>query len=208
MPLMPTPPAPAKGLLLVTMEPPAGLEEEFNDWYDTEHFPQRRALPGFESASRWVCLQGWPRWLAVYDLASPAALATPAYAAVSAGNSTPWSKRILPRTIGRQRIVAEQMGPGDVLTQPAGAAAALLLAGYRPQSDSAAFAAQAAAAAAAVPGLLQVRLFRQDVEGAPILWLLAETAGPVSWEGTRVALGTVAGIGAHLFNLYAPYFRG
>eukprot|EP01034_Spumella_vulgaris_P005546 gene5546-7080_t len=117
---MPTPPAPApaKGLLLVTMEPPAGLEEEFNDWYDTEHFPQRRALPGFESASRWVCLQGWPRWLAVYDLASPAALATPAYAAVSAGNSTPWSKRILPRTIGRQRIVAEQMGKGDVLTRP------------------------------------------------------------------------------------------
>ncbi len=45
-----------KGLLLVTMEPPASLEDEFNDWYDTEHAPQRRALPGFESASRWACL--------------------------------------------------------------------------------------------------------------------------------------------------------
>ena len=57
----------SKGLLLVTMEPPASLEDEFNDWYDTEHFPQRRGLPGFESASRWVCIEGWPRWAALYD---------------------------------------------------------------------------------------------------------------------------------------------
>jgi hypothetical protein len=36
-----------KGLLLVMMEPPACLEEEFNDWYDTEHLPQRRSLTWF-----------------------------------------------------------------------------------------------------------------------------------------------------------------
>ena len=63
-----------KGLLLVTMEPPAGLEEEFNDWYDHEHLPQRMRMPGFETGARFVCLEGWPRWLALYDLASLAAL--------------------------------------------------------------------------------------------------------------------------------------
>jgi hypothetical protein len=26
------------GVLLVMMEPAAGAEDEFNDWYDTEHF--------------------------------------------------------------------------------------------------------------------------------------------------------------------------
>jgi len=52
------------GLLLVTMEPTAAMQEEFNDWYDQEHIPERIALPGFLSATRWVCLQGWPRYLA------------------------------------------------------------------------------------------------------------------------------------------------
>jgi hypothetical protein len=51
-----------KGLLLVTMEPPACLEEEFNDWYDTEHLPQRRTAPYLVSkAPRGVCLSGWPK---------------------------------------------------------------------------------------------------------------------------------------------------
>ena len=93
-----------EAILLVIMEPPASLEEEFNDWYDTEHFPQRRALPGFLAGARWVCLEGWPRWAALYDLASLDALSTLEYKAVSAGNSTPWSRRILPRTSGRERL--------------------------------------------------------------------------------------------------------
>ena len=33
-----------KGLLVAMMEPPAGFEEEFQDWYDTEHGPERMAL--------------------------------------------------------------------------------------------------------------------------------------------------------------------
>lgn len=91
-------------ILLVAMEPPSNLEEEFNDWYDTEHYPQRCALPGFVSGARWVCLEGWPRWVALYDLASLDSLLTPEYKAVSQENSTPWSKRILPRTRGRKRL--------------------------------------------------------------------------------------------------------
>ena len=33
------------GLLLVMMEPPEEMEEEFNEWYDTEHIPEREAVP-------------------------------------------------------------------------------------------------------------------------------------------------------------------
>ena len=50
-------------IYVVQMDIPAPHEAEFNRIYDTEHVPQRRALPGFESATRWVCLSGWPRWL-------------------------------------------------------------------------------------------------------------------------------------------------
>src|SRR5437868_1913476 len=95
--------------LAVLMEAPASLEEEFNDWYDTEHFPQRTALPGFLQGRRWVCLQGWPRYLAVYELIDSGALRTREYAEVCGEHSTPWSRRILPRTVGRQRLVLESL---------------------------------------------------------------------------------------------------
>ena len=110
--------SPRKGLLLVTMEPPAGLEEEFNDWYDHEHLPQRMRMPGFETGARFVCLEGWPRWLALYDLTSLAALSTPEYLSVSLANASPWSRRIAARTVGRSRVEAEQIAPGGAILSP------------------------------------------------------------------------------------------
>jgi hypothetical protein len=188
-----------KGLLLVTMEPPAGLEEEFNDWYDTEHFPQRRGLPGVESASRWVCLQGWPRWVALYDLTSVAALETPEYRAVSGPNSTPWSRRLLPRTVGRARVVAEQIAPGDALGRPPGDVAQLVLARYGRVVER--------PAAGALPGLLQLRLFR-TTDPAAQSWVAAEFDRPQAPDAIRDAFGAVDGAGALQLNLYAPYHRG
>jgi hypothetical protein len=190
-----------KGLLLVTMEPPAALEDEFNDWYDTEHFPQRRALPGVESASRWVCLQGWPRWLALYDLSSVDALQTPEYSAVSGVNSTPWSRRVLPRTVGRSRIVAEQVAPGDALGRPQARVSRLVLARYPVELDAVA----AMRAAGPLAGLMQLRLFRSiDAES----WIIVEFDRPPSPESVHEAFGAVGGAGALLLNIYTPYHRG
>ena len=68
-----------KGFLLVLMQPPPAFEEEFNAWYDTEQVPERLAVPGFETALRFVCLSGHPRYLAIYDLAGPEVLDSPEY---------------------------------------------------------------------------------------------------------------------------------
>ncbi|MEP9375345.1 hypothetical protein ABLE91_01430 [Aquabacter sp. CN5-332] len=190
-----------KGLLLVSMEPPATLEDEFNDWYDTEHFPQRRVLPGFESASRWVCLAGWPRWLALYDLSSVAALETPDYAAVSGERSTPWSKRVLPRTIGRRRVIAEQMHPGDAVMPPSGEVARLCVAHFPHAGTDPVSTLVRAAEGSASP--VYLRLFR-DVPGGGI-WSLATFAHPVSLEQAAVVVGAGTNGGAKLLNLYAPY---
>jgi hypothetical protein len=123
--------SPRKGLLLVTMEPPAGLEEEFNDWYDHEHLPQRMRMPGFETGARFVCLEGWPRWLALYDLTSLAALSTPEYLSVSLANATPWSRRIAARTVGRSRVEAEQIAPGGAILSPLDGLSRVVVAHYR-----------------------------------------------------------------------------
>ncbi len=196
-----------KGLLLVTMEPPADLEGEFNDWYDTEHFPQRRALPGFESASRWVCLEGWPRWLALYDLASASALETDAYRAVSGPNSTPWSRRILPRTVGRMRIVAEQVVPGGALSFAPQKVSRLLLARYPEASHRVKDVAQALAHSLKDAGLLQIRLFAALEPAGSELWAIAEFDRPATAATLVGTAGNAAGCGADLFNLYASYHR-
>jgi hypothetical protein len=109
-----------KGFLLVTMEPPPALEEEFNDWYDTEHVPERLAVPGFETATRYVCTSGWPRYMAFYDLASADVIASPAYQAISGENFSPWTKRILARARGFYRAFGEQAHPGNALRGDAG----------------------------------------------------------------------------------------
>jgi hypothetical protein len=98
-----------KGYLLVAMEPPPALEEEFNDWYDTEHVPERLAVEGFETGRRYVCTLGWPRYLAFYDLRDAAVIDSPGYAAISGENFSPWTKRILRRVRGFYRSFGAQV---------------------------------------------------------------------------------------------------
>jgi len=101
-----------KGFLMVTMTPPPEMEEEFNDWYDTEHVPERIALEGFETARRYVCVNGFPRYMAAYDLASPEVL-DGGYQQISGDRFSPWTKRILRKTRGLWRVTGEQLYPGD-----------------------------------------------------------------------------------------------
>jgi len=197
-----------RAILIVTMEPPMPLEEEFNDWYDTEHFPQRASMPGFESASRWVCLDGWPRWLALYDLASLAALDTPAYRAASGKNSTPWSRRVLPRTVGRERIVGAALDAQEPLQRTPERTVRLALLGFALDDTHTAPAIAAAVREAwsGEPGLKQLRAFIADTGSQPpMLWLLGAFDTAVRAAPLLAALGQQA---VHTFNLYAPYRRG
>ncbi len=189
--------------MLALMEPPSGLEEEFSDWYDTEHLPQRRGLPGFLNAARWVGLEGFPRSLAAYDLASLAVLDDPAYRAASGPNSTPWSRRRLGRTAraGRMRVEAEQVWPGTARFLPAASVSRLLVARYAGLSAELDVVAEARERAAGLPGLGQLRLFAGQRE----IWALAEFTAPTTLSQLSPLLGQLGGRGADVFNLYAPY---
>jgi hypothetical protein len=200
----------SRAVLLVTMEPPAPLEEEFNDWYDLEHFPQRRAMPGFESASRWVCLDGWPRWLAIYDLTSGEALKSDAYVAASGPRSTPWSRRMLPRTIGRARIVGHAIEAQEPLQRSCAHSARLAWAGFTLERAEAgpAIVADARRAWSTHPDLLQVRSFvSEDKSGLSILWLFGVFGAPLRADALLTLLGRPGGQAPRTFNLYAPYVR-
>jgi len=186
------------GLLLVTMAPTAAMEEEFNDWYDREHIPERIALPGFLSATRWVCLQGWPRYLGLYDLVSAAIMESPKYTAVAGPNVSPWSHRVLPRTIGRRRVVATQVSPVTAAAGMGPDPVMLVMAHYPGALPPAAL-----DAIRTLTGLVKTRLFH-TVDDAPGSWVLAGFDRPPGDLGAFTALG---GRGSLLVNFYTRYFR-
>ncbi|KAF1018440.1 MAG: hypothetical protein GAK30_03677 [Paracidovorax wautersii] len=94
----------SSALLLTMMNPPAGGDDEFNDWADTEHIPERRAIPGIRLAQRFRNRTGSPRYMALYDLASMGVLESAAYRAIAGPNLSPWSKRILAGATDRWRF--------------------------------------------------------------------------------------------------------
>lgn len=83
-----------RGLLLFMTDVNPALEDEFNRWYEEEHLPERRAVPGFLSARRFRCIEGGPKYLALYDLESPAVLQSPPYLNIVGANKSPWTLRM------------------------------------------------------------------------------------------------------------------
>lgn len=108
------------GLLLAMMEPSPTLEEEFQHWYDSEHFPERQGTDGFLTAARFVCLDGWPRYLALYDLSSVAVLRGPGYAKIAGNNYSRWTERVVARVWGQYRAEGVQLPPGNRLLGASG----------------------------------------------------------------------------------------
>lgn len=117
----------ALGLLAAGFDRGAVAGDEFDDWYDTEHIPERLRVPGFLSAQRWIGANAPAVSVALYDLASRAVLDSAAYRAIAGENLSPWSKRIVGRCRRLLRLEAEQAYPG-AQRAPEGAGALLLVA--------------------------------------------------------------------------------
>jgi hypothetical protein len=97
------------GLLLVMIEIDPAFEDEFNRWYREEHYPERMACPGFLSGRRFLAVEGEPKYLAIYDLDSPAVLESEEYKKI-AGPSE-WAERLLPHFVKRVRNVYVEIDP-------------------------------------------------------------------------------------------------
>jgi hypothetical protein len=105
-----------KGFLLVLMQPPENIEEEFNAWYDTEHVPERLSVPGVLTAIRFASVSAaTPKYLAIYDLETESVLDSDAYKRVAGANSSPWTRRVTGKT-KVYRSVGNQIYPGNALT--------------------------------------------------------------------------------------------
>jgi hypothetical protein len=101
------------GILLVGFNYSNVAEDEFNDWYDLEHVPERERTRGFINAQRWLGAADPKIAVASYDLESLDVLQTPAYKAIGGANLSVWSKRMTGKAQRICRFEAEQTVPGQ-----------------------------------------------------------------------------------------------
>lgn len=197
----------SKGLLLAMMEPPADIEEEFQDWYDTEHFPERKNCEGFETANRFVCIEGWPRFLALYDLSDVEVLRGPGYRAIAVDRYSPWTHRIISKVWGNYRAEGVQVGAGQALLGQNGPSGRLAVWRFRqvPAEAEGRLVDGLGKAYGDRPELAQLRVFRVVQQGAGDYLGIVELRGP----GAQPDLARLGELARHLdlVNTYVPYRR-
>jgi hypothetical protein len=64
----------AKGILLVGFDFTNAHEDEFHDWYDLEHVPERQRVPGFGACDRWISTTNPKHAVASYGRRKPVGL--------------------------------------------------------------------------------------------------------------------------------------
>ena len=158
----------AMGLLVAGFDASPVDEGEFNDWYDTEHVPERRAVKGFINCERWVGAENPKISIATYDLESIDVLKSDAYRAIGGENLSPWSKRVVGKANRLCRFEAEEItkqsgsGPQKAGSDPANGLLFFAM-NVTPEAESdfnAWYDEEHIPRLSAVPGCLSARRFR------------------------------------------------
>jgi hypothetical protein len=126
----------AKGILIAAMDFSACPVDEFHDWYDLEHVPERLRIPGFINAERWIDINNPKQSVATYDLDNVGVLASPPYTAIAGANSSPWTKRTQRFRKSLMRYEGEQLFPGDDVAPPNAASILLVSMNVAPEAEA------------------------------------------------------------------------
>jgi hypothetical protein len=103
------------GILAVWNNRVKESEANYENWYQTEHLPERLAVPGFIRGRRYQAVIGDLEFFTWYEVASPATLRSEAYKKCLA-NPTPWTQEMMSgvfvnanRTICRREVLAGEV---------------------------------------------------------------------------------------------------
>jgi hypothetical protein len=68
------------GMMIAMFDIPDELEDDFNEWYNEEHVPEKVGrVPGFLRARRYKSLDGRPNHVCVYELEDISVVTDPTY---------------------------------------------------------------------------------------------------------------------------------
>ena len=102
-----------RGLLIASFDFAGAPEDEFNDWYDLEHIPERQNVTGFDLCERWIGVDNNRHSIATYDLDSVEVLKGVEYKNIAYENLSPWSKRVTGMCDRILRFEGTQILPGN-----------------------------------------------------------------------------------------------
>lgn len=156
------------GILVPVIDFSGFAEDEFNDWYDLEHIPERQRVPGFLACRRWIAAHNTKISVATYELDNIDVLKSAAYNAVGnhaggAKNLSVWSKRVTQRIKTVMRFEGELLsaaGTGDPKDAPALLLNAMSIAPEHEHEFNEWYETEHIPALAAVPGFLCARRYR------------------------------------------------
>jgi len=92
--------------LLLSFDISADAAVEHDDWHTHEHVPERLAIAGFLSGSRWISCRGAPRYFVIYEVKTLAVLACAEYLQ-RLNNPTPWTAKMMLSYIGMRRALCD-----------------------------------------------------------------------------------------------------
>jgi hypothetical protein len=151
------------GLLVASFNFAGAAEDEFQDWYDHEHVPERARVPGFLTLQRWIGAEDPKISVATYDLQTADVLQSPQYRAIAGENLSPWSVRVIGKCRRLLRFEGEQILSGSRVS-PQNAGGLLMFAmNVEPDAESDFndwYDNEHVPNLAAVPGVLCARRFR------------------------------------------------
>jgi hypothetical protein len=158
----------ANGILFPVIDFAGMAEDEFHDWYDLEHIPERLRVPGVVGAQRWIGADNQKISVVTYDLDNVDVLKSEAYHAIGnhgggGANLSPWSKRVTPRIKMMMRFEGEQTAhAGNAVPKDAPALLlnAMSVAPEHEREFNDWYDTEHVPALAAVPGTLCARRFR------------------------------------------------
>jgi hypothetical protein len=184
----------AKGILLVGFDFTNAHEDEFHDWYDLEHVPERQRVPGFGLCERWISVANPRQAVASYDLESPAVLRSDPYRAIAYENLSVWSKRVTAMCQRLMRFDGEQTLPGSVDSPPNAGGLLVNAMNVVPEHEAEFnewYDHEHVPALAAVPGVLSARRFKDETGTHRYLALYHLTAPEVTTgQAWKEAAGT------------------
>jgi hypothetical protein len=88
--------------MLLSFDVAAEALAEHDRWHTHQHLPERLSIPGFLRGTRWVAIEGAPRYMVLYEVESLATLTSEAYLA-RLNDPTPWTAAIMPFYRGMSR---------------------------------------------------------------------------------------------------------
>ncbi len=186
------------GLLVAGFDYSTVAEDEFNDWYDTEHIPERERIKGFINAERWLGIDRSGISIATYDLASLDVLQSQTYRAIAGVNLSPWSKRVTGKCQRICRFEAEQLVPGNRVAPPGAGGLLLFAMNVAPEVESEFnewYDTEHIPNLSAVPGCLSARRYRANGGSHRYIAIYhlssPEVCASKTWEGAAITKWTL-----------------